>query len=237
MDGIALGAKTSDLWGFDMLGGLVYGIAFSDASQPLTVPTFRASPAAGATLLSEGFTGEDTASVAGRTLDNSLGGTFPAVWDARAATDGWTSPALGITGGKAVRVGTGSNASFLAVPFEDYALTFTVPTIPNGGEFNIGLIATTPGMLPPAGVKITPTAVQPYGGRSTRTSLGAPQAGDTYTVTVKGETATVTGARTGGATIGTDTFPITRTGGRYTSIKATAGNTTGTLDNIIWKGV
>ena len=236
-DGIALGVKTSDLWGFDSMGALVYGIAFSDASQPLTVPTFRTAPAAGATILSEGFTGADTASVAGRPLDNSLGGTFPALWDARAATEGWTSPALGITGGKAVRVGTGSNASFLAVPFEDYALTFTVPTIPDGGEFNIGLAATTPGTLPPAGVKITPTAVQPYEGRSTRTSLGAPQAGDTYTVTVKGATATVTGTRTGGATIGTDTFQITRDGGRYTSIKATAGNTTGTIDNLIWKGV
>ena len=30
---------------------------------------------------------------------------------------------------------------------------------------------------------------------------------------------------------------ITREGGRYTSIKATAGNTAGTLDNLIWKGV
>ena len=236
-DGIALGVKTSDLWGFDSLGGLVYGIAFSDASQPLTVPTFRTAPAAGATILSEGFTGADTASVAGRTLDNSLGGTFPAVWDARAAGGGWTSPALGITGGKAVRVGTGSNASFLAVPFEDYAFTFTVPTIPDGGEFNIGLAVATSGGTAPAGVKITPTAVQPYAGSSARTSLGAPQEGDTYTVTVKGVNATVTGARAGGATIGTDTFPITRTGGRYTSIRATAGNTTGTLDNLIWKGV
>lgn len=236
-DGIALGVKTSDLWGFDSLGSLVYGIAFSDASQPLTVPTFRAAPAAGATILSEGFTGADAPSVAGRTLDNSLGGTFPAVWDARAAGGGWTSPALGITGGKAVRVGTGSNASFLAVPFEDYAFTFTVPTIPDGGEFNIGLAVATSGGTPPAGVKITPTAVQPYARASTRTSLGAPQAGDTYTVTVKGVNATVTGTRAGGATIGTDSFPITRDGGRYTSIRATAGNTTGTLDNLIWKGV
>ena len=236
-DGIALGAKTSDLWGFDMLGGLVHGIAFTDASQPLTVPTFRTAPAAGATLLSDGFTGADAASVAGRPLDNSLGGTFPALWDARAATDGWTSPALGIAGGKAVRVGTGSNASFLAVPFEDYAFTFTVPTIPNGGSFDIGVLAVTPGREGSAGVKITPTAVQPYAGKSTRTSLGAPQAGDTYTVTVKGVNATVTGTRAGGATIGTDSFPITRDGGRYTSIKATAGNTAGTLDNLIWKGV
>ena len=236
-DGIALGVKTSDLWGFDMLSGLVCGIAFSDASQPLAVPTFRTAPAAGTTILSDGFTGADTASVAGRTLDNSLGGTFPAVWDGRAADQGWTSPALGITGGKAVRVGTGSNVSFLAVPFEDYAFTFTVPTIPNGGDFNIGLLAATAGRDAPAGVKITSTAVQPYGAGSTRPSLGAPQAGDTYTVTVKGTTATVTGTRAGGATIGTDSFPITRTGGRYTSIKATAGNTTGTLDNLVWKAV
>lgn len=236
-DGITLGAKTSDLWGFDSMGALVYGIAFTDASQPLTVPTFRTAPAAGATILSEGFTGADTASVAGRTLDNSLGGTFPAVWDTLAGDSGWTNPALGITGGKAVRVGTGSNASFLAVPFEDYAFTFTVPTIPNGGIFDIGVLALAPGREGAAGVKITPTEVRPYAGVSTRTSLGAPQAGDTYTVTVKGATATVTGTRAGGATIGTDSFPITRAGGRYTSIKATAGNTAGTLDNLIWKGV
>ena len=192
-------------WGIDAAPN-VAGMGVTTASDPLTPPPHQV-PAG--VISSEGFSGDDAASVTGRVLDNAAGGAVIQKW--RPNGDfGWVAPALAINGGRGVRAGTASNVSTIIAKAATHVMSATLATPPTAGaaQMFVNGEAADPGSG--VAVQITPTAATIRVRGASSPSLGTPAAGDRYTIRAQDGTATLSGVRAGGAAIGTPvTLPYT----------------------------
>ena len=225
----------STRYGFFQFAGRVVGVKI-EAGQVSGPPALPHQVETG-TVMSEAFTGEDSNSVNGRTVDNGLGGTINAVWLGEGAS-GWSAPALGIGSERGIRAGSGSNVSTILCLARNPRVKARLVTPPTAGEARLFLRSQAAEPGPSVHLRITATSVTPYqANTSLGASLGAPQAGDEYTISVIGDTAQFSGTREG-VEFGTRTATVDSSPSHYVSgVSANAGATDVVWDDMVWSAL
>ena len=241
LNGTVVGEWTAGAVATKDLGFLVNKNAIIEAFKVEPVTTTSPAPsistdssvAVGSVLTSDGFTGTDGTAILGRESDIAHGGRV-SMWRGSAN-------AAVIKNGVLDRdTLTAYSEALVYTRVQDHSITATLTKIPTAGHVRLQVRRPAIGISEAYFMQITPTEVRPgLEGAAAGTAFGAPQIGDKYTVSAKGDQITFTAQRADRSPIGSGAQTLTSTtrSGALAGFHAPSASAGWAFDDVIVKAV